>query len=110
MVEGFGVFLATTGFVVLLVLLARRSTPRGDLTEAWHRHEARDGRRQGFDRWMASAIYDPDWQWHWEACDRQLESVRVVAMERLRATFTRSDCPVRDQDRRSALDERRQIL
>ena len=85
MAEGFGVFLAITGFAVLLVLLAQCSTPPGDLTEAWHRHEARDVRRQRFDRWMASAIYDPDWQWHWEACDRQLESIRVVAMERLRA-------------------------
>lgn len=85
MADGFGIFLAIAGFAVLLVLLARCSTPREDLIEAWHRHEARDIRRERFDRWMASAIYDPDWQSHWGACDRQLESVRVVAMESLRA-------------------------
>jgi hypothetical protein len=38
-----------------------------------------------FDCLMARAIYDPEWQWHWGACDRQLESAQVMAMEKLRA-------------------------
>ena len=85
MAEGLGVFLAITGLAVLLVFLSRCSAPRADLTQAWQRHEARDVRSQTFARFLASAIYDPDWQWYWQACDRQLESIRVIAMEKLRA-------------------------
>jgi len=87
MAEGLGVFLVIGGLALLVGLLARCSVRIGGAPEAWHRHEARDALSQMFDCLMARAIYDPDWQWHWGACDRQLESVQVMAMEKLRAAI-----------------------
>lgn len=85
MAEGLEVFLIVGGLAVLVGLLARCSPRTRGRPEAWHRHEARDALSQMFDGLMARAIYDPDWQWHREACDRQLETIRVIAMEKLRA-------------------------
>jgi hypothetical protein len=96
MAEGLEVFLAIAGLALLVGLLARRSAPRGGLPEAWHRHEARDALSQMFDCLIARAIYDPDWQWHWGACDRQLEIVQVIAMEKLRAEIETGAAETRD--------------
>ena len=84
MAEGLEVFLIVGGLAVLVGLLARCPPRARGRAEAWHRHEARDALSQMFDCLMARAIYDPDWQWHWGACDRQLETIRVMAMEKLR--------------------------
>ncbi len=85
MAEAFEVFLIVGGLAVLVGLLVRCSPWARGRPEAWHRHEARDALSQMFDGLMARAIYDPDWQWHWGACDRQLETIQVMAMEKLRA-------------------------
>ena len=91
MAEGLEVFLIVGGLAVLVGLLARCPPRARGRPEAWHRHEARDALSQMFDCLMARAIYDPDCQWHWGACDRQLGTIRVMAM---RSCVSRSRLPM----------------
>lgn len=83
MADGSVMLLAIAGLAIPIALLTRCGATGRAVAETWYRHEVRNAYSGMCDRLVARALHDPDWQWHWEARERQMESLGLTATERL---------------------------
>lgn len=99
--EGCGVLLITGTFVLLMWLHSRCSARTRGVPEAWHRQELPGESRRAFGGLMARVISDP--HCHWEAFDRQLETIQARTGERLGAKIEAGNARARTSRRPSSI-------